>query len=550
MKRSRSTQTLTPPLAIGWQIWVRNRLGASAAAALLVATIAAAPLAWAFLAPEHAVLASVICLFLVFGVFLNAILFVEELGNPASGYPPRMYSLPVPTSTLVLWPLVYSAAVPALLWVAVAYLIYRPSGYDVPVLLPALGLAAAMAWLQVLSWAPLRPTWLRLIGAVAVVGVLAGIMWGMVLMKTVDHRWIALLSAAALAAAYPPALAGVTRDRRGEFWRLWPERFRLSFGAVGGERRPFRSAAEAQRWYEWRCNGLALPAAVLGMVVLIFVVGSVATGAAHKPETNVAPFVIMTLFLPVFLATSTGPAVSRLNPPWVKHPRVITFLGTRPVTTRALVLAKYRMTAESAVLTWGLVVAAVALWIALEGGTTTAAELWRGWTRYFPGWRSGAVLALAAAIAPALTFRQGTDYFALGLSGRAWIENLASVPMVLLLGGGMSVGLWLQIHPEDWPRFQAVLPWVLGIAVAVKASLAACSFRAAMVRRLTLRRDLVGTAIGWTVVVALGLALAQLTLPATTTVAMRLAVAAGILIAVPFARLPLTTLALDWNRHR
>ena len=57
---------------------------------------------------------------------MNALLFVEDVGNLSSGYPRRMFSLPVPARTLVIWPMLYGSATVALLWVATAYLVYRP----------------------------------------------------------------------------------------------------------------------------------------------------------------------------------------------------------------------------------------------------------------------------------------------------------------------------------------------------------------------------------------------------------------------------------------
>ena len=120
-------------------------------------------------------LVSLLPLIGVFGHFMNSLLFVEDVGSLSSGYPRRMYSLPVPTRTLVIWPTLYGSAPSRRSgWRRRACL--SPWGSRVPVLLPAVGLAALMAWFQALSWSPLhRPG--SVPAAVVLIGVSAGACW-------------------------------------------------------------------------------------------------------------------------------------------------------------------------------------------------------------------------------------------------------------------------------------------------------------------------------------------------------------------------------------
>ena len=67
-----------------------------------------------------------------------------------------MLTLPVRTRALAFWPMLFVSSGAGLLWVAAAILIYRPAGYQLPVVIPALGLAALMAWAQALAWLPIR----------------------------------------------------------------------------------------------------------------------------------------------------------------------------------------------------------------------------------------------------------------------------------------------------------------------------------------------------------------------------------------------------------
>ena len=85
----------------------------------------------------------------------------------------------------------------------------------------------------------------------------------------VSPETLAALLAVAIVAAYPVALAGVASARRGDPWRAWPEWLKPWRAAARSGRRPFRSAFEAQLWYEWRCHGLVLPVAVAGILLIV-----------------------------------------------------------------------------------------------------------------------------------------------------------------------------------------------------------------------------------------------------------------------------------------
>ncbi len=153
-------------------------------------------------------------------------------------------------------------------------------------------------------------------------------------------------------------------------------------------------------------------------------------------------------------------------------------------------------------------------------------------------------------LAPALTWKQFTDFTPIGLTGRAWIENVAAFPMVMVLVVGLLAAIRFQMHPEDLARFLAALPWLVAIVVAPRAILAAWAFRAAMQRDLIAARDLLGILAAWLVLVAAAIGLAALTLPAAMPPASRVAAMLGIAAFMPLARFALSPLALDWNRHR
>ena len=95
----------SPPLAMAWQIWTRHRLGLKiSTASLLLMVLLWPPILRSFDSRPVFVLAS-IPVVLVAAYLANLLLFADEPGNFSSGYPRRMFALPVPTRTLALWPM-------------------------------------------------------------------------------------------------------------------------------------------------------------------------------------------------------------------------------------------------------------------------------------------------------------------------------------------------------------------------------------------------------------------------------------------------------------
>lgn len=532
----------TPALAIAWQFWRRHRWGLVASGATLLAMAVAYPFLFALTREPSALLASLLPVVIVTGFLLNALLFVDDAGNLGSGYPRRMFALPVRTHTLVTWPMLYGMGGAALLWLATAALAYRRSGFDTPLLLPALGLAAAMGWLQVISWSPLAVPSAR----PALAGVLLPALG-------VPPFWLALTERAAgaaallvgyLAAAYAVALAGVARARHGEAWGVsvprpswWPR-------ARAARRRPFRSAAGAQLWYEWRCHGLTIPAFVAGTILTGEAIPVVITG--NVPHTVGSHLIF--LVLPLFLVGMLGMSLARVGPFWAPERPSLAFLAVRPMSSGALVVAKFRMAARSVLLTWAVADVGALLMIALTVPPADVAEWWGELRALFPGWKTGAAVVLGAVMLPVVSWRLATEGLAAGLTGRRWVVNLAVAAHAFLLMGGLAVMLWLQFRPDLRPLVDA-LPWLVAPALAVKLAVAAWAFRAAVARGAIGLRAVRNLFAGWLLFSAAagGLAIALVPVGAPAPAAV---VILGVATVVPLARFGLATLALDWNRYR
>jgi hypothetical protein len=443
------------------------------------------------------------------------------------------------------------------LWLATAGLIYRPSGFQTPLLLPALGMAALMAWIQAVSWLPLPNSWLRDTATIAILGALAALPLWLAYSELTSPTVVAVLLVGYSALAYPLGLMAVESDRRGEVWQIWPASIRrkgnASTSMLGARRRPFRSAGEAQFWYEWTCHGLALPGAV-GLVLLTIMAMLIHIALmAHRPSNPILFPILLTvlILLPVVMAGSSGPGIGRMAPMFsVKSRRFLTFAAIRPMTSGGLVSAKFRMAIATVLLTWILVVVIGALLMVTAGNALGFAAAARAFFRTNANSRGFAVLVLGAVLLPALTWKQLTGGFASALSGRRWIADGVVFAYLPILGGLVAAGAWLVNHPEDLPRVFAILPYVVVSVTVLKGVVAISIFRLALHRGLITWSTVGSVLVIWLALFACGFACVLL-MPSTSSLAISTPIKIlSILAFMPLSRFALATVAFDWNRHR
>lgn len=118
----------SPAFAVAWQIWTQHRLGLKiSAVSLLLMVLLWPPILRAFDSRAVFVLAS-IPVVLVAAYLTNSLVFADEPGNLSSGYPRRMFTLPVRTGTLALWPMLFAIVAVVGLWLIIAVLIYQRKG--------------------------------------------------------------------------------------------------------------------------------------------------------------------------------------------------------------------------------------------------------------------------------------------------------------------------------------------------------------------------------------------------------------------------------------
>jgi hypothetical protein len=557
---------MSAAVGLGRALWVRHRwLFGTVGLSLLVLAVGVPALARGGVASESLLrLLAVAAVPLGCAVPLVLAAFAygadARLEEPGPGFPPRLFTLPVPTAALVGWPMLFGALAVGLGWLVFAVTLRAGGADEVPLLWPALALAALLAWMQALTWAPFALPWLRLpVLAAVLVGLLVAGMVGYA--ERLPGPALAAGFGALLPAAYVVALVGVGQGRSGATGWSWPA-WLWEWALPRQSDRPFASAAGAQLWLEWRqhgrglvaCAGLAAVLAVPALALFGRALDElVATGAgAFPPFTTVVeaagsswPAVGYLAVVPFLMALALGPELGRLRTPR-QGPDPSAFLATRPLTTAALVGAKFRHLGLVLLAVWALFLLAVLLWALPAGRIPEMAERLRALAGGGP--RAALALALGLATLLVLNWAHAAAGLWVGLSGRLVLVYAAVVLGLVGLVGAVLLGQWVGRHPEYHDALRAALPWLLGAALALKGLATAWVARGLLRRGLLSPADVARAVGAWSAAAAGGFATLCWLLPAGRPGAGVLA--AVVVLALPLARCLLAPLALAWNRHR
>jgi hypothetical protein len=556
----------SPALALGWELWRRHRHILTAllawffATALVSVTVPIEPLAVPLYAKFLMACAFIYAPAAVAGALVAIFCRTESaelLLLARSGVPTRMFSLPVSTAALVFWPMCYGTASMMLLWLLVVLLMAWPQGVAAPLLAPAFGLAAALAWAQAVIWIPFRLGLLRMLYFYAVVCLL-GLIPVLALPTTLGlgTGTLAVLYAGALAAAYVQAYVGVARARRGDdpqwrwldrlgaWWESWQPR----------RRRPFTSAAQAFVWMEWRRYGFLLPGVVGFYLLVALIVGSIIwvaelqgqpkaghtfpTIAGLRPETceELTKRVVPVLML-VFVGAIWGFGFVFPGP---KRPALSTFYATRPLSSAALAGLEFRLAARSILVTWAIFLPFLVLFSLWPGsGREAFLEVRAVWLPDYTTVEWFALLLLLLGISALLTWAQMVRVLVLVFTGqKKFITNVMLTGML----GFVALGVVLYF-PISREAFRSLLPWLLAAALLLKAFAAAWAARAALRHGLLSVQDLKKLGGLWCLGVCVLVALLVWLLPVWLVVG-------AVVLEMPLARLIAAPLALAWNRHR
>lgn len=571
-------------LAIGWEMWGRNRWGILAfGAGWLILCF------WANALPQGAdhepVFLLSISVFAVAILYLMSIVLNTEFRTSAmmAGYPSRMFALPVRTRSLVAWPMIYGVAALFTMWGAAKLSLWQPVGEDASWWVPPI-LAVGLLWFQATCWAVPGNVSIKVVAACIILPLLKygleliayGVMvlplhidgktkFGHWLLATffVDRnpRQLTIITFSAIFAplAYLVAVFGVARDRRGSRpnWRpiAW---LRDQLVALLLKRtRPFSSAKHAQRWLEFRTKGATFP--VFPALLLAFATITIGPFVPDDVPPEGLLFVIGAItFLVLFVAFGLGYGLGKTGF-WDNELGLRSWQATRPLSSADLANAKIIAALLSAAATWLFLLLAFPTWVAMLG---QFAEIRKLLLPLFPNHSSIGIALIATAGfvgVLVLTWGQIVGALTLTLTGRTWVVNTA-VGIYLAIGALLIFVIRrIMLNPDELNAVWTVLGWAAICAVCAKVSAVGWALTALHRQRLLEWRSLGFLIVIWLIGAGCLIAMPYFLLPIDgldpeavgiiNGIPRRLIAMAAVL-ALPLVRLIAAPLALRWNRHR
>ncbi|HMC23173.1 MAG TPA: hypothetical protein VKL19_15075 [Thermoanaerobaculia bacterium] len=456
-----------------------------------------------------------------------------DLAARQSMYPARMFTLPVTTAALAGWPMLYGSVAMAILWFGTRLFALWPSDIHVPVFWPALLGASLLAWTQALTWMPYPLPGLRVIITVLWLASIDAVIMVALKQKASEPVMLAIL-APHVPLAYLVARFAVASARRGDV----PD-WRRMFTRVGktAARDPFRSAARAQAWFEWRLYGPSLP----WWVAILLPFELVLLYPFRQTPELIFEVLLFVLFTPPFMAAFVAAKVSDSD-------GVNSFLATRPLTDASLIAAKLKAMMWSTLVVWLLVLVAVPVALRSSGAAPVVIERAHRLVEVVGMPRAIAIAMLLLIALMASTWKQLVQSLYIGMSGREWVVKASVFVTLTFLALILPLAVWISRS-----RYAMAVLWtnfslIAAVLVCLKLSAAVWIAMRLHDKRLLSDRTLVIGAVSWDVAVFSLYGLLVWIVPLVLIGSYVLALVA--ILEVPLARLAAAPLALAWNRHR
>ena len=566
----------SPLSALAWEIWRQKRWWFCVSAALTIAAYVfnlCFPAAVRYTATGYDRLLPINgfmvagTLLLIFGAF-NYTGFNPQ--KEWTGFPYHLFTLPVKTVVLVTVPLALGVLAVETVFVAWAKFAFtfneRMSAPWMAVLI-----GAYMIFYQTILWVLAAFRSLRVITLALTGTSFVGVAFLPALGEYISSPWLSegfgmAMMAGLVVVAFFIAWFGVARQRFGggqrrnivRAWLDWVE------DRLPRRERPFRSAADAQFWFEWRRSGHLLP--LCFAAILIVVVLPLSWHLRHDP--NAVVWILgWTLATPMILAVPIGKGFSKPDF-WSPSLSVSSFLATRPLATGEWIVIKMKVAALSTILTWTLVLAFLSawlpLWANLDSLNSVRVVLWmvHGHSVY-PQYILAGLGFIAAAL---VTWKFLVNGLWIGLSGRRRLfVGSAALYGFICLAGMITLTIVMNREegtehpvPFDPDRLIAAVQWIAAGAVVAKFGWAACSWR--NIRRFRVQQYLwlwlggtvgliAGAVMTWADGTLSALLMAVLGFPPIDNLRLASLLVLGALLIIPFARLGLAPAALTKNRH-
>lgn len=542
----------SPARAITWEICARNRRP------LLVAfgLIPFCGLLRVIVPSGHEII-DMVQVFSAIATFVSIIWISSYTANDVrgrfSGFPSWMYTLPLRTSSLVIRPVLLGVVLMFIAVVAWEFTIcvgWKRPFVPMFLLWHLLLAVGTLVSVQALIWSLHRFRWIRIVALVAV-------LYGFLYVALVGHAWkfsggaIFWFGGVALSIplAIAGAIAGVERDRRGQ-WQGWTGQLMEKFlDSVPHRHGAFASASRARFWFEWRRKGFFAVVA-FGFIVALCVFTYPLSAALYLGPVEVlmnfsGPFIGM-----IFIAGTIGTALAKSDA-WSPELTVHPIAAARPSSTAAIVFAKMQSALAVTILGWALFALLLVPVILFSGAmnwpSDDAHHFWRdfpmNYSRFWR-WLTSPVVILALIAATWHTIVQSMSVI---LTGNRRYINLRLWQGIIMITAVVGCTLWLVKHPWQTARFLKVLLWFTVAIMLLKAYGTVRAFRA--VKPLVSRRDFLVLAGLWNLIALLVLS-AGLFAQAMDGLPVAILWALVLWQFFPSEEIPVSVIALHGNRHR
>ncbi len=490
-----------------WEIWLRNRKSIWAVIGLFI-------FGWFFnLAVEDRFAALNGTLTFASLILVFAIFSYTELD--------RLFPLPLKTFVIVALPIGTGLAAVELVYLGWAKLVFTPDEASNPAWF-ALLIGVFMVLYQAILWVLAGFGALRMIilGMVGITLIIIGLLPSFP-KSNLSESFLGSIVATCAVLAFLVAWLYVSRKRSGgAAGRGW---IKLITEQVADwmprRKKPFRSPAGAQFWFEWRRSGLLLPLFIAGLLALV--IAPLSWRLRNEPGADLR-ILVTTLAMPIILALPVGKAFSKPDL-WLSDLSMPSFVAVRPLTTRELVIVKMKVAALSAVISWLMLFAFLLIRVPIGKNI---------------GWVAPVVIA-----GMFVTWRFLVSGLWIGLSGNATLFTVSSVPHALMpFVGIIGIGVGLRRY-ESFPGWiddnLNILLVLLTLGIIAKFSLWVISWRDVAPERV--QQYFIFWTASTLVLMGLGVSLWR---------AGRLLLVLIAILIVPLARVGLAPSTLMKNRHR
>ena len=451
-------------------------------------------------------------------------------------FPKRLFTLPIATRFLATRLIASGTAAVLLVYLGWTRLVHLP---HIPVFD---GFSDGLAWITLLI---LSQAIVWSLDAFPFTRMLLLLVITFSLLAHPDFQWARSLSAhqtpiqlSLIVIGCALGFVGLEKIRHGG-WQRWLWEWRIPFASTRTELsgpKSFRSAAQAQFWFEWRRQGRKVFYTVCALTVapvLVMIPELILHPGSVSGDTTCSLCVYL-LAVPLFIHFFQGVSHERTMPQ---------FTANRPLNNGEIIVAQWQVMALSTALSWLVTLFFLGVVILIGDLSFISSLLSPEYLHYIRPLIPVILLGLVIC-----TWASGADRVWVGATIGTWIHRVYGAMTFAVFGLGLA-WLFAVTHRNTLFRetlFQ-MLPGLLAFLVVLKLFLAQWTFRAAFKKQLIARRTLIQYLFIWSSLAVVFLAPVIIVCHQESGT---LTLCLGIILMLPLARIGFAPLALNLGRHR